>query len=87
MAPSVTKDSITEKEIRFLRENFDDVRFSDGYCFATYTGNSESINDLLDRYLSLNSSFIRAETHEKEKSDKCYSQGGKPSILIQLETH
>ena len=87
MAPSVTKDSITEKEIRFLHENFDDVRFSDGYCFATYTGNSESINGLLDRYLSLNSTFIRAETHEKEKSHKRYSQGGKPSILIQLETH
>ena len=64
MAPSVTKDSIIEKEIRFLRENFDAVRFSDGYCFATYTGDSESLNDLLDRYLSLNStSFIRAETH------------------------
>ena len=53
MAPSVTKDSITEKEIRFLWENFDVVRFSHVYCFATYTGNSESINDLLDRYLSL----------------------------------
>ena len=79
MAPSVTKDSIIEKEIRFLRENFDAVRFSDGYCFATYTGDSESLHDLLDRYLSLNStSFIRAETHEKEKSHKRYSQGGKP---------
>lgn len=77
--PSVTKDSIIEKEIRFLRENFDAVRFSGGYCFATYTGNSESINDLLDRYLFLNStSFIRVETHEREKSHKRYSQGGKP---------
>ena len=59
MAPSVTKDSIMEKEIRFLRENFDAVRFSDGYCFATYSGDAESINDLLNRYLSLNSiSFL-----------------------------
>ena len=74
MAPSVTKDSIIEKEITFLRENFDAVRFSDGYCFATYT-----VNDVLDRYLSLNStSFIRAETHAKEKNHKRYSQGGKP---------
>ena len=79
MAPSVTKGSIIEKEITFLRENFDAVRFSDGYCFATYTGDSESVNDVLDRYLSLNStSFIRAETHAKEKNHKRYSQGGKP---------
>ena len=81
MAPSVSKDSRVEKEIRFLRENFDDVRFSDGYCFATYTGDTESVNDVLDRYVSLNStSFIRAETHVKEKSHKHYSEGGKPSI-------
>ena len=52
MAPSVTKGSIIENEITFLRENFDAVRFSDGYCFATYTGDSESVNDVLDRYLS-----------------------------------
>jgi len=81
MAPSVSKDSIVEKEIRFLSENFDHVRFSDGYCFATYTGDAESVNDVLDRYLSLNStSIIRAETHLKEKSHKRYSEGGKPSI-------
>ena len=81
IAPSVCKDSIVEKEIRFLRENFDDVRFSDGYCFATNTGDAESVNDVLDRYLSLNStSIIRAETHLKEKSHKRYSEGGKPSI-------
>lgn len=79
MASSVTNDITTEKETKFLRENFDAVEFSGGYCFATYTGNADSLYDVLDRYLSLNStSFIRAETHVKEKNHKRYSQEGKP---------
>ena len=74
MAPSVTKDSITEKEIRFLLENFDVVRFSDVYCFATYTGASESINDLLDRYLSLNSTSYEQRHMRRRRRRRVTSQ-------------
>lgn len=52
MASSATSEIIREKESKFLHENFDAVQFSGGYCFATYTGNADSLNDVLDIYLS-----------------------------------
>ena len=83
MASSVTCEIIPEKESKFLHENFDAVQFSGGYCFATYSGNAESLNVVLDRYLSLNStSFIRAETHVKGKNHKRFSQEGKPTFQL-----
>ena len=57
-------DEVREKEIAFLQGNFDNVRFSENYCFAVHKGDAESLTDLIDRYLSLNStSFIQAEKH------------------------
>ena len=46
---------VREKEIAFLQGNFDNVRFSENYCFAVHKGDAESLTDLIDRYLSLNS--------------------------------
>ena len=34
---------------------FDNVRFSENYCFAVHKGDAESLTDLVDRYLSMNS--------------------------------
>ena len=48
MASSVTCEIIPQKESKFLHENFDAVQFSGGYCFATYSGNAESLNVVLD---------------------------------------
>ena len=48
-------DEVREKEIAFLQGNFDNVRFSENYCFAVHKGDAESLTDLIDRYLSLNS--------------------------------
>ena len=67
-------DEVREKEIAFLQGNFDNVRFSENYCCAVHKGDAESLTDLIDRYLSLNStSFIQAEKHVKEKNHKRYS--------------
>ena len=48
-------DEVREKGIAFLQGNFDNVRFSENYCFAVHKGDAESLTDLIDRYLSLNS--------------------------------
>ena len=65
---------VREKEIAFLPGNFDNVRFSENYCCAVHKGDAESLTDLIDRYLSLNStSFIQADKHVKEKNHKRYS--------------
>ena len=64
-------DEVREKEIAFLQGNFDNVRFSKNYCFAVHKGDAESLTDLIDRYLSLNStSFIQAEKHVKGKKSQ-----------------
>ena len=47
-------DEVRGKEIAFLQGNFDNVRFSENYCFAVHKGDAESLTDLIDRYLSLN---------------------------------
>ena len=71
-------DEVREKGIAFLQGNFDNVRFSENYCFAVHKGDAESLTDMIDRYLSLDStSFIQAERHVKEKNQKCYSLQGK----------
>ena len=73
-----SEDEVREKEIAFLQGNFDNVRFSENYCFAVHKGEAESLTDLIDRYLSLNwTSFIQAEKHVKEKNYKRYSPNGK----------
>ena len=51
-------DEVREKEIAFLQGNFDNVRSSENYCFAVDKGDTESLTDLIDRYLSLNSTFF-----------------------------
>ena len=51
----VFRGRIKGKEIAFLQGNFDNVRFSENYCFAVHKGDAESLTDLIDRYLSLNS--------------------------------
>ena len=48
-------DEVREKGIAFLQGNFDNVRFSENYCFAVDKGDAESLTVLIDRYLSLNS--------------------------------
>ena len=48
-------DEVREKEIAFLQGNFDNVRFSENYCFAVHKGDAESLTDFIDIYLSLNS--------------------------------
>ena len=64
-------DEVREKEIAFLQGNFDNVRFSENYCFAVHKGDAESLTDLIDRYLSLNStSFTQAEKHVKGKKSQ-----------------
>ena len=45
-------DEVRVKEIAFLQGNFDNVRFSENYCFAVHEGDAESLTDLIDRYLS-----------------------------------
>ena len=47
-------DEVREKGIAFLQGKFDNVRFSENYCFAVHKGDAESRTDLIDRY-SLNS--------------------------------
>ena len=47
-------DEVREKGIAFLQGNFDNVRFSENYCFTVHKGDAESLTDLIDRY-SLNS--------------------------------
>ena len=70
-------DEVMGKEIAFLLGNFDNVRFLDNYCFAVQKGDAESLTDLIERHLSLNStSFIQAEKHVKEKNHKHYSLKG-----------
>ena len=46
---------VGKKGIAFLQGNFDNVSFSENYCFAVHKGDAESLTDLIDRYLSLNS--------------------------------
>ena len=48
-------DEVREKEMAFLQGNFENIRFSENYCFAVHKGDAESLTDLIDRYLSLNS--------------------------------
>ena len=38
---------------KFLHTNFSDVRFSDGYCFATYEGSEDTFNDRLEKFISI----------------------------------
>ena len=78
MASPAESDIMAEKEIKFLHANFSDVRFSDGYCFATYEGSEDTFNDRLKKFISISStSYIQAEKHAKVKSHKRYSQEGK----------
>ena len=69
-------DEVREKEIVFLQGNFDNVRFSENYCFAVHKGDAESLTDLIDRYLFLNStSFIQSgEAREGEKSQTLFPE-------------
>ena len=46
---------VGKKGNAFLQGNFDNVRFSENYCFTVHKGDAESLTDLIDRYLSLNS--------------------------------
>ena len=48
-------DEVREKGIAFLQGNFDNVSFSENYWFTVHKGDAESLTDLIDRYLSLNS--------------------------------
>ena len=48
-------DEVREKGIAFLQGNFDNVRFSENYWFPVHKGDAESLTDLINRYLSLNS--------------------------------
>ena len=72
---TIMKSSVDEvggKEIAFLQGNFDNVCFYGELLYA------ESLTDLIDISLSLNStSFIHAEKHVKEKNHKRYSPRGK----------
>ena len=71
-------DEVREKEIAFLQGNFENIRFSENYCFAVHKGDADSLTDLIDRYLSLNStSFTQSEKHVEEKNHKRYSPKGK----------
>ena len=45
-------DEVRVEGIAFLQGNFDNVRFSENYCFAVHKGDAESLTDLIDRYLS-----------------------------------
>ena len=36
-------DEVREKGIAFLQGNFDNVRFSENYCFAVHKGDAESL--------------------------------------------
>ena len=72
-APSMKSsvDEVREKEIAFLQGNFDNVRFSENYCFAVHKGD--------DRYLSLNSTSFDllhsiGEAHEGEKSKTLFPE-------------
>ena len=77
------EETLSERERAFLEEHFDDVEFAEDYCFLTWTGSAESLDEIIEKYLSLNStSFIRAEYHSKEKSHKRYSQKGKLATQI-----
>ena len=68
---------LSEKEIEFLKENFDSVRFTENYCLAVCKRNADNLNDLIDKYASLNStSFIQPEKHVWEKNHKRYSLNG-----------
>ena len=78
MASPAESDIMAEKEIKFLHANFSDVRFSDGYCFATYEGSEDTFNDRLEKFVSISlTSYIQAEKHAKVKSHKRYSQDSK----------
>ena len=46
---------VGKKGIAFLQGNFDNVSFSENYWFTVHKGDAESLTDLIDRYLSLNS--------------------------------
>ena len=48
-------DEVREKGIAFLQGNFDNVHFSENYWFPVHKGDAESLTDLINRYLSLNS--------------------------------
>ena len=78
---------MAEKEIKYLTDTFDNVRFTGGYCMATNEGSEGRLNDILDTFLHLSStSFIQAEQHIKDKNHKHYSQKGKCSICGRLTT-
>ena len=53
-------DEVREKEIAFLQGNFDNVRFSENYCFAVHKGDAESLTDMINKYLFLHFYSVRA---------------------------
>ena len=68
---SAESEIMTEKEIKFLHANFSDVRFSDGYCFATYKGREDTFNDRLEKFIFISStSYSSREAREGQKSQE-----------------
>ena len=43
MAAHAASGIMAQKETEFLRDNFSDVRFSDGYCFAKHEGSEDTL--------------------------------------------
>ena len=78
MATHAASGIMAEKETEFLRANFSDVRFSEGYCFATHAGSEDTLNNRLEKSGSISStSYIQAEKHNKVNNHKRYSPNGK----------
>ena len=74
MTSPAERDVVAQKEKNFLKTNFSNVRFSDGYCFATHEGSEDTFNDRLEQFISISSiSYIQAEKHTKVKNHESLS--------------
>ena len=75
--------SVREIEIAFIKENFEGIKIENDYCWAFFNGQRDGLESVLDKFFSINStSFVKIETHDRNKQRKRFSETDTLAIYI-----
>ena len=76
-------NSLRNREIDFLQENFDNVSVLDQHCVGYFDGKREELEDILERFLLISSTCnVKKDLHSREKDHKRLSKSGRPIIIF-----
>ncbi len=78
-------NSVRDFEVSFINEHFNGVSFENEYCSGSFDGNSEQLEEILQRFLAINSaSFVTVESHSKDNNNKRFTQAGKLNLNVNM---